>query len=159
DLLRWNQNFTAQKVGGKTVFDAQHQKAHLNDGSEITYAAGLVVSKYKGVNEVSHSGATAGYRAWLARYPAQGVSVAVLCNAASANAPNLGHAVADVVLADVLAPQEEPAVAFDLASADAFVGTYRSTRDHDVMRITASNGQLRAGNRILRVAMLAPDSF
>ena len=47
-----------------------------------------------------HSGSTAGYRAFLTRYPDQRVSVAVLCNVAGAPATQYAHAVADLYLGD-----------------------------------------------------------
>ena len=59
-----------------------------------------MVLHYKGRHEISHSGTTAGYNAWLGRYPDQGLSVAVLCNSSAANGTQLGHAVADVFLGD-----------------------------------------------------------
>jgi hypothetical protein len=156
DLLRWNQNFTAQKLGGKALFDAQHERARLNDGATVTYAAGLVVSSYRGLSEVSHSGSTAGYRAWLARYPEQRLSVTVLCNAASANAPNLGQAVADVFLAPLFSNRlmsDQPIP----GSISGKAGQYRSTRDHGVMIVREYDGRLIAGNRALR--QLSPHSF
>jgi CubicO group peptidase (beta-lactamase class C family) len=68
DLLRWNLNFTHRRVGGGKAFtDAQVQRAKLNNGSTIMYAAGLMVNRWRGLQEVSHSGTTAGYNAWLAR--------------------------------------------------------------------------------------------
>jgi len=70
----------------------------LNDGRPRDYAIGLYVRKYRGVNEVSHSGSTAGYRAFLVRYPDQHVSVAVLCNASDANPTQYAHAVADAYM-------------------------------------------------------------
>ena len=72
----------------------------LTDGRTIAYAAGLMVLHYKGLNEISHSGTTAGYNAWLGRYPDQDLSVAVLCNSSAANGTQLGHAVADIFLGD-----------------------------------------------------------
>src|SRR6202008_2553492 len=69
DLLRWNENFVAPKVGGRALIDAQLQQGRLTDGSTIAYAAGLMVLHWHGLPEVSHSGSTAGYSAWLGRYP------------------------------------------------------------------------------------------
>src|SRR5262249_2942862 len=112
DLLRWNRNFTEMKVGGPALVEAQQQRAHLTDGRTIAYAAGLLMLHWKGLPEVSHSGSTAGYSAWLGRYPEQGLSVAVLCNVAT-NATQLGHAVADIYLGDPekpLAPATSNAV-------------------------------------------------
>src|SRR6202012_3788219 len=105
-----NVNFTGMKVGGQALIDAQHQRGRLTDGRIIAYASGLMVLHWKGLNEVSHSGSTAGYSAWLGRYPEQGLSVAVLCNAAATNATQLGHQVAEVYLANVLPPRPSPPI-------------------------------------------------
>src|SRR5262249_19641677 len=97
DLLKWNANFATAKVGGKDVVAQQQVQSKLNDGRTSEYALGLFV--YPDLNEISHSGTTAAYNAWLGRYPKQGVSVAVLCNSSAANGTALGRSVANVYLA------------------------------------------------------------
>ncbi len=91
DLLLWNESFTHARVGGQELVRAQQTTATLRGGRKITDAVGLSVSTFDGLPEVSHSGVTGGYRTWLARYPDQGVSVAVLCNAGQANPVVLGR--------------------------------------------------------------------
>ena len=158
DLLRWNHSFRDFKLGGQALFDAQHRRGRLNDGKNIAYAAGLMMLTWKGLPEVSHSGSTAGYRAWLARYPEQDLSVAVLCNAASANATELGHQVADVFLGSAVQPLNfEARGLFDPAARTARAGAYRSTRTHEILTIQTSGVQLRAGSRLL--LSVAPNVF
>ena len=136
DLLRWNSNFTEMKVGGPTFIAAQLQQGHLTNGRTIAYAAGLEVLQYKGLREVSHSGSTAGYQAWLARYPDQRLSVALLCNSTTANPIEMGHRVADVYLT-----RAQPksvltrASALDAASLKDKAGLYRSDRDHSIVTV------------------------
>ena len=72
DLLKWNRNFTTERVGGRALVTELQRRGRLSDGLEIAYARGLVVSRYRGVPEISHSGSTAGYRAFLTRYPGPG---------------------------------------------------------------------------------------
>ena len=80
---------------------AEQQKAgHFNDGRAHGYGLGLYVGMHKGVREVYHSGSTAGYQAFLTRFPDQRLSVAVLCNVATASATQYARAVADVYLGD-----------------------------------------------------------
>jgi CubicO group peptidase (beta-lactamase class C family) len=148
DLLRWNRNFTEMKVGGPALVQAQLQQGRLNDGRTITYAAGLEVAAYRGLREVSHSGATAGYRGWLARYPDQGLSVALLCNTSAANPGELGHAVAGVYLASVL-PKHAADASVQLAPADlqAKAGLYRSVRDHTTYSVDVKEGNLELERR------------
>ena len=145
DLLRWNRNFTDAKVGGRAFVEAQHQQGRLIGGRTIAYAAGLMVLHWKGLNEVSHSGSTAGYQAWLGRYPDQGLSVAVLCNLASANATQLGHQVAAVYLAGVI--HEQAPTGSPVSEADA--GLYRSARDHRTLSVDVQDGKLKIDGRIL----------
>lgn len=148
DLLRWNQNFSNPKVGGPEMVKQQHVQGKLNDGRTIAYAAGLMVLHWKGLNEVSHSGSTAGYRAWLGRYPDNGLSVAVLCNVASANAGQLGHDVADIYLANVLPRKSaDPAVTVDAATLRDEAGLYRSVRDHETVSVEVKDGRLQIDRR------------
>ena len=134
DLLRWNRNFVDQKVGGPALIQAQLQRGRLTDGRTIAYAAGLMVLHWKGLPEVSHSGSTAGYSAWLGRYPEQGLSVAVLCNVTT-NATQFGHQVADVYLAGAEKPDPPRTASYDASKA----GLYRSLRDHSVMTLAPGN--------------------
>jgi CubicO group peptidase (beta-lactamase class C family) len=109
DLLRWNENFETPKVGDAEFVARQQEPGKFNDGRTGTYALGLFVQRYKGVREIAHSGSTAGYRAHLSRYPDQRLSVAVLCNAASAAAPEYAHAVSDLFLGGAIeATSAEP---------------------------------------------------
>ncbi|MDH5235510.1 MAG: beta-lactamase family protein, partial [Gemmatimonadota bacterium] len=87
DLLKWNDALTKRTLGAALVDSLQRQGV-LTSGERITYAAGLVVDTYRGTPRIGHSGSTAGYRAYLARYPAQrDLSVAVLCNTAAPAGP------------------------------------------------------------------------
>ena len=145
DLLRWNRNFSDAKVGGRAFIESQHQHGRLTDGRTIAYAAGLMILHFKGLNEVSHSGSTAGYQAWLGRYPDYGLSVAVLCNVSSAPATQLGHQVADVYLASVVG--DHPA---EKGSSDPSVaGLYRSVRDHRTRSVDVQDGKLRIDGHLV----------
>jgi CubicO group peptidase (beta-lactamase class C family) len=104
DLLRWSENFVTPKVGDAAFVREQQQLGTFNDGRPQAYAMGLIVGQYKGLREVSHSGTTAGYNAYLARYPDQRVSVAVLCNVSTGAATQYAHAVADRYLGDAIKP-------------------------------------------------------
>jgi hypothetical protein len=117
-------------VGGSPLLEQEVVRGKLNDGRTIAYAAGLNVLHYKGVNEVSHSGTTAAYNAWLARYPDQKLSVAVLCNSSAANGTQLGRAVAEIFLGDAAQP-----VSGGTHVEAAQAGMYRSLRDHSVLHL------------------------
>jgi CubicO group peptidase (beta-lactamase class C family) len=133
DLLKWNENFAVPVVGDAVFVDEQQRPGRFNDGRPHLYAFGLYARSYKGVREMSHSGSTAGYRAFLSRYPDQRVSVAVLCNSAGADATELAHRVADIYLGDRLKPAPAPQVT--AAQFAAAAGLYRSTMTGETLRI------------------------
>jgi hypothetical protein len=176
DLLRWNENFETVVVGDPALVATQQHLRTFPSGAAHTYALGLHVGEYRGVREISHSGATAGYRAFLARYPEQHLSVAVLCNAASANATALAHAVADLYLGSRVSPAGRPPAApaetvGPLAaltrdpsyspSADQlaeFAGTYVSDEVETTVVVEIADGALVVRRRPAAVIPLRPHS-
>ncbi|WP_447724059.1 serine hydrolase domain-containing protein [Sphingomonas koreensis] len=96
DLLIWNRALDSGRLG-KFVTAKLSERSTLRDGRKITYGRGLFNYTFHGAEEIAHSGATAGYRAWLGRYPAQRLSVALLCNAANADT-GMGRKVAALFL-------------------------------------------------------------
>lgn len=80
DLLIWNRALDSGRLG-PFVTHKLSERGMLRDGRRITYGRGLFNHRFKGTEEIWHAGSTAGYRAWLGRYPAERLSVAMLCNA------------------------------------------------------------------------------
>jgi CubicO group peptidase (beta-lactamase class C family) len=143
DLLRWTENLETGAVGGPRFLAEMHRQARLTSGRQIEYAGGLFVTRWRGLPEVSHSGSTGGYRAFLARYPQQKVAVAVLCNAAHANATALAHQVADTYLGDASTPAATAAANGGAARADTTgaappAGLYRDVRTGAPLRRTSA---------------------
>lgn len=127
DLLKWNKNFSTPVVGDAAFVELQQRPGRFNDGRTHGYAFGLYVGGQDlGTREVYHSGMTAGYSAFLARFPDQALSVAVLCNV-STNATTLAHRVASAHLAGRVPPRA-PADGVALSAADIarLQGMYRN---------------------------------
>lgn len=128
DLLKWNENFVKPVVGDASFVEEQQKPGHFNDGRPHGYALGLFVGTHRGVREVQHSGSTAGYSAFLTRFPEQRLSVAVLCNVTT-NATTFAHAVADIYLGDALKPPPAaPTYAITSTDVDRAVGMYRDVQ-------------------------------
>lgn len=157
DLLRWNENAVHARVGGRSFVERQRTRGHLSNGEEIVYSAGLYIGDWKGVPEVSHSGGTAGYRAWLAQYPTQqDLSVAILCNASDAPAWIIGRQVAELFLE--LPPAEPlPPYAPEAAVLAEVAGLYRDLQTHEVTKVELVGDQLRSPGGSL--TPLAKDRF
>jgi CubicO group peptidase (beta-lactamase class C family) len=164
DLLRWTRNFSQPVVGDAAFVTEQQAPGRFNDGRPHDYALGLRISRYQGEREVSHSGATAGYRAWLAEYPDRRLAIAVLCNVATANPTQYAHSIADAYLGG--APKTE-AAANDAGKngasppqteAGAFAGMYRRTTSGEPITIAGSANDLRVENGP-RLTMQSPSRF
>lgn len=162
DLLLWNENFIHGKVGGPALIEALLRRGRLNDGREIEYAGGLFIGTYGGLQEVSHDGATAGYRAFLARYPEQGLSVALLCNLGDINPDELGHRTVDLFLtgkkpAAASAPSAST-VELPAGEISSKAGVYRNLRTGQALRLEVKEGALRTGRGRL-LTPLSPSLF
>ena len=137
DLLIWNENFDNPRVGGRALVDQLQTRGRLNDGFEIAYAHGLFVQDYRGVREISHGGSTAGYQTFLARFPDERLSVAVLCNTSGTNPGGYAHHVADVFLGDRLKPfLTVKAVEVPAEMLGRAAGLYRDRSTDACLRLT-----------------------
>jgi len=141
DWLKWNDALSKRTFGA--VSDSLLSQATLTSGRRIPYAMGLINGTYRGTTEWAHSGSTAGYSTYLARYPNAGLSIAVLCNSAGAPATSYVRQ-----LADALIPELAPPVGWDTTAADPnriarYTGIYRDERTHDISELFIERGQLR----------------
>jgi CubicO group peptidase (beta-lactamase class C family) len=158
DLLLWNENFTHARVGGAAFVEKQQTPAKLSNGRAITYAVGLMISNAGGIREVSHGGSTGGYRAWLARYPDHGVSVAVLCNSSQAEPAMLGRKTAQLWTAFGSAESVSQTYTADAAELQRLTGMYRRVRDNTIIELEWRDGALTM-NRDLALKPIAARRF
>lgn len=146
DLGIWNQALTDGRLGGPAFLEIMHRKGRLSDGSEIVYASGLRVEETLGVPTVSHTGSTAGYRAFLARYPEQGLGVAMLCNASDVPTGGTGARIARAFLGSAAKDPVAPAgVAVPEARLRALAGLYREPVTGETRALRVEGGRLHDG--------------
>ncbi|MGB7208854.1 MAG: serine hydrolase domain-containing protein [Pyrinomonadaceae bacterium] len=149
DWLKWNAMLDA-RTWNAPLIDALETQGVLNDGRKISYALGLTVDKYKGLKDVSHSGGTAGYQTFLARYPDQKVSVAVLCNGTSPSAGGLAASITD----EIFGPFPESAKVESIAVAEEqlkkWAGLWRNDVTRNINVIALDKGELKIGNTPLK---------
>ena len=144
DLLAWNHALATDRFPGLRA--EMERQGVLEGGRRIEYALGLRVAPYRGVPEVSHSGATAGYRAYLTRFPRQDVSIALLCNRADANPVALAQQTAAVFVGRHMRdPAAEPTAALAPGQARAVAGVYASRRTAVPQHVRMEGDTLRWG--------------
>jgi CubicO group peptidase (beta-lactamase class C family) len=151
DLLKWNAFLDNPSVlpGGPSLVATLQTPMILTSGKPITYALGLSVSSQDGIREVTHGGATAGYRTWLARYPDQKLSVAVLCNAGGANPTSFGNTATNPLLARPtrvasVAQTGDATPTMSPAELERYTGIFRDPNTQRVLRVVVRDGKLTA---------------
>jgi len=120
DLLLWDRNFYTGDVGGGAFLELIRTPGVLANGDRLTYAFGLDVAEYRGLDTISHSGSMMGFKAAFLQFPRQRFSVLVTCNLGEIEPMGLARRVADIYLEDELASPAEPPPAS--AAGDAEVG-------------------------------------
>ena len=149
DWMRWNAMLDSQSLGASLV-NALETRGVLNDGRKIAYALGLTVDSYKGLKDVSHGGATAGYQTFLTRYPDNKVSIGVMCNGTSPSAGGIAAGITDEIFG---LPADTPRTDTAKVSEDElkkFVGVWRNEKTHAPARFVIENGVSRwSGARLV----------
>jgi len=169
DLLLWERNFARNKLGrGRPeLIEKMHAVGRLNNGQELDYAFGLVVSEYKGLKMVSHGGSFVGYRAEMVRFPEERFSVIVLANLSNINPSRLARKVADIYLADRIrekdeAPARRPRF-IDLSEGELRrkTGAYYDRKGDRLLEILFQEGKLLVDNFSYRIpiAPVSPSRF
>ncbi len=152
DLIVWNHQLATHTIGGEPVYQMRTQKGKLSGGKEITYAGGLVISARNGFKEISHTGATAAYRAALYYYPGKKLTVAILSNDGTFNPGGGATQVADVFLGKAEPPKAPiKNITASEESLKRFDGIFRSARGYDVFTLDCSSRKVSNDGKTLQV--------
>lgn len=147
DLVIWNDALTNARLG-TFVSEKLQEPANLRNGRKLSYARGLMLDTNYAGRVVWHGGGAAGYRSVLVRYPEQGVSIAVLCNAGEASDDRDGFAAR---IFDLFASptgtrpaQPAPAAAAPMEGLDvnSKAGLFFNEGTGDPLRLIVNNGRL-----------------
>ena len=90
DLAKWANNFDHPVVGDTQLITAFNEVSVLDNNKPVVWAAsatdttyhakGQVRWQHRGIPVISHGGHTAGYRAWLGRFPEHNLSIIAQSN-------------------------------------------------------------------------------
>jgi CubicO group peptidase (beta-lactamase class C family) len=90
DMAKWANNFDHPVIGDAQLIAAFNEASVLDNNKPVIWAAsendttfhakGQVRWQYRGISIISHGGHTAGFRAWLARFPEHNLSIIALSN-------------------------------------------------------------------------------
>jgi CubicO group peptidase (beta-lactamase class C family) len=100
DMAKWVDNFFNPKVGDSKDISLFTEKGKLNNGSEIAYAMGIAVKKYRGWMEFQHAGGLAGYRTFLSVFPDLKMGFLVFSNVGNFQSQNKTHDLANLFISE-----------------------------------------------------------
>lgn len=125
DLAKWANNFYHPIIGDAQLIAAFNQISLLDNNKPVVWAAsradttyhakGQVRWQYRGIPAITHGGHTAGFRAWLARFPEHNLSIIALSNDEHYDILGNGLKIVELYLKDqfteAAAPNTPPTVA------------------------------------------------
>jgi CubicO group peptidase (beta-lactamase class C family) len=94
DFARWMNNFSDPVVGGKEVIARLVNLDTLNNGDTMTYAFGIGVEKFRGLNSYAHGGADLAHRAMAVYFPDINSGVIAWSNNANFNSGKIAYTMA-----------------------------------------------------------------
>lgn len=80
DLLLWEREFHEHQLMSDAFWEQMLTTGTLKDGTDLSYAAGLMMSEINGEKVVMHSGQTPGFSSEILRFPDHRLSIIVLGN-------------------------------------------------------------------------------
>ena len=154
DLLKWNDFYLTGKLGSPSLLSKQTKVEAFNNGKMNDYGAGLFIQKFKEQNLVQHSGATAGYRAFLEIFPDINLSIAFLSNTSRFDTAKirLANVIRDIFITEknkTTLNTTETKISVSKTLLNAHTGWYRNERDGSSANIEVRNDSLFMNNRFL----------
>ncbi len=152
DLLRFAQNFGDARVGSRERLEAMQTAVALGENGASPFGLGLEVGVDGGLKTVGHGGGDRGIAAYVIRYPAHDLNVAVLCNLDNLNARvgTLARQVAALYLPARSQPESRDVApvtagpALPLAQLASNAGLYRDLKTDTYGRVYVRDGKLWA---------------
>lgn len=146
DMIKWVRNFKTQNVGNETIFNKMNTLSALNSGEQLNYANGQFFENYRGIQQVYHSGADAGYRTYLGRFPELNSSIIILSNNNTINVRQKALEVLDVLIGNYYKKTEsKPLVKKQFKSTieiKKYEGSYISNKTHIIREVFVKNDTL-----------------
>jgi CubicO group peptidase (beta-lactamase class C family) len=156
DMLAWAKNLISPRIGAAAIARMQVTET-LSGGASTGYGLGLIPRRHRGLVMLEHGGGLAGYRTQLQVYPSQAFGVAVLCNDAAGSPQLLSRRIAEICLADRMAPPADQAPAPAIEAIRARVACYRTK--NAVVSLVERDGKLYPEGIPFDLSPLDADTF
>lgn len=144
DLLKWNDFYLSGKFGSPSLLSKQTQIEKFNNGKMNDYGAGLFIQKFKGQKVIQHTGATAGYRAFLEIFPDLNLSFAFLSNTSQfdTSRTSLLNVLGNIFVAGKNNQTPGKEIVVTPARLTAYAGWYKNDRDGSGINLEVKHDSL-----------------
>lgn len=109
DLARWDAALWSGKLLKPSSYTQTWTPVRLASGATYPYGFGWSLGEQRGRPMIEHGGSWQGFRAAIARYPDDRLSVMVLSNLAQAGPGQIAHGVAGLISPDLVLPDARAA--------------------------------------------------
>lgn len=161
DLAKWDEALEARKLISLASYEQMWTSVKLNNGTIAPYGFGWRIAKTdSGHGVLEHGGAWQGFASYIARYPEDSLSVAVLCNRAGADASYIAKRIGGFYVPSI-APHVRTAVKLDAAILSSYTGEYR-LEDRFTIKVSLAGDHLETmwlGEKIVLIPESETDFF
>ena len=149
DLAKWDAALNAGKILTPSTLEQMWTPVKLSNGTTFPYGFGWQLEPIRDHKQVHHGGSLPGFRAQLARFVDQKLTIAVLTNGDNANAAALAIGVANFYIPGLI--PERVVAKVDPKIFDSYTGQYQGdpsqnvsvTREADKLMIQQGTGEKR----------------
>jgi D-alanyl-D-alanine carboxypeptidase len=132
DMMKWDEALRSGKVLKKASLDEMWTPIKLNSGQTHPYGFGGAVRPVNGHRRVEHGGAWQGFKAHIARYLDDNLTVIVFANLSQANQERVANGVAQLIVPDLKPkPIADPDPAFTAQTRDLLLAVLENKADMD----------------------------
>ena len=145
DLLIWAQSFKTGMVGAPGLSERLAKETILPGGRHTGFGLGLEVSVYRGHEFVGHGGRSSGAQNYAMTFLADGISIAVLCNARDTDAELFARRIAGSIFSPLPASVghvDTSRIDVDLLAIRAVEGLYFNPQTLATRKVEVRGRQL-----------------
>jgi CubicO group peptidase (beta-lactamase class C family) len=128
DLAKWDAALYTEKLLKQSSLQQMWTPVKLKSDQPTQYGFGWFITEARGHRLIEHSGAWQGFKAHIARYVDDKLTIIVMANLAQANPGKIAHGLAGLYNAELTPPQRK-AIQINPAIFDAYVGEYELRPD------------------------------
>jgi len=123
DMVKWDTALNSERLLRRASLEQMWTPVKTSDGQVKPYGFGWAIVDANGHRLIEHGGAWQGFKAHIARYIDDRLSVIVLANLANADPGRIAHTIAGFYVPEV-APREHKEAAIDKKPFSLYVGNY-----------------------------------